>query len=180
MNRPLLILDLDETLVWAADDPAPSVFDFKAFKYFVTKRPHLNTFLDRAFEWFEVAVWTSSDDLYASRIVNQVFADVAQLQFVWTRVKCTQRYDEETRELYFLKDLKKVKRKGFDLCRVLILDDSPEKAHRHYGNYIGVRSFEGQSNDQELLDILPFLDWLKDRPDFRRVEKRNWRTQRFP
>ncbi len=178
MNRPLLILDLDETLVWAADDQRPAVFDFKAFRYFVTNRPHLDVFVDRVFEWFELAVWTSSDGLYASRIVSQVFASGAELQFVWSRSKCTERYDQETREPYYLKDLNKVKRKGFDLRRVLILDDSPEKVHRHYGNHIWVRPFEGQPNDQELFDILPFLDWLKDQPDFRRIEKRNWRTQR--
>jgi Dullard-like phosphatase family protein len=179
LNRPLLILDLDETLVWAADEQRPAVFDFKAFRYFVTKRPHLDTFLDRVFEWFEVAVWTSSDDLYASQIVSEVFADGARLRFVWTRSKCTERFDEETREPYYLKNLKKLKRQGFDLRRVLILEDSPEKVHRHYGNLICVRPFEGQPNDQELLDILPFLDWLRNQPDIRRVEKRNWRTQRF-
>ena len=47
--------------------------------------------------------------------------------FVWSRTRCTPRFDYERWEKLYLKDLKKVKRRGYDLDRVLIVDDSPEK-----------------------------------------------------
>jgi RNA polymerase II subunit A small phosphatase-like protein len=58
---------------------------------------------------------------------------------------------------------------------VLIIDDSPEKVRQHYGNHLQLTPFEGQASDRDLLDVIPFLEWLKDRDDFRRIEKRGWR-----
>ena len=113
-------------------------------------------------------------------MVQEVFGDSPKLRFVWARSRCTQRFDNETREYYFAKNLKKVMRKGFDLARVLIIDDSPEKVRRHYGNHLRLRPFEGQKDDRELLDVLPFLDWLAGREHFREIEKRGWRNASGP
>ena len=38
--------------------------------------------------------------------------------------------------------------------------------------------FLGDSGDTELLDVLPFLGWIRGERNFRAVEKRNWRTHR--
>lgn len=178
MERPLLVLDLDETIVWAAEEQPPSGFDFKAFEYFVTKRPHLDTFLQAVRKCYDLAVWSSSGDSYANRVVKEVFGDSPELRFVWARSRCTQRLDNETREYYFAKNLQKVKRIGFDLARVLIIDDSPEKVRGHFGNHLRLRAFEGQPGDRELLDVLPFLEWLAGRENFREIEKRGWRNAR--
>jgi RNA polymerase II subunit A small phosphatase-like protein len=124
--RPLLILDLDETLVWATEDKQDGICDFRAFRYYVTKRPHLDRFLETVSLWFKLAVWTSSGEDYAAIVVGEIFNDVT-LEFVWASSRCTQRYDGETRQYYSLKNLKKVQRKGFPLGRVLAIDDSPEK-----------------------------------------------------
>ena len=69
--RPLLILDLDETLLWATPNEPPT-HDFRAFHYYVTKRPHLDVFLASAFDWFDVAVWTSSGEHYAEAVVDRL------------------------------------------------------------------------------------------------------------
>lgn len=177
MEPALLILDLDETLLWAAKEPPEAGYDFRVFRYFVTRRPHLEVFLDRVFSWFDVAVWTSSGQDYAGQVVAEIFDDPAALKFVWTASRCTQRFDAESREPYSLKDLKKVRRKGFPLGRVLMIDDSPEKLGRNYGNHLRLNPFEGDPDDRELLDVLPFLGWIKDQPDFRVIEKRTWRDR---
>ena len=65
VERPLLILDLDETLLWATPDEPDVPYDFRVFGYYATKRPHLTTFLEKAFSWFDMAVWTSSGGDYA-------------------------------------------------------------------------------------------------------------------
>lgn len=68
-----------------------------------------------------------------------------------------------------------MKKQGFDLKRVLMIDDSPEKLSQHYGNLMHVRPFEGDMSDTELIDIIPFLEWIADQPNFRSIEKRGWR-----
>lgn len=179
MNRPLLILDLDETLIWATDSDPGRQGDFRVAGYSVTKRPFLNEFLDYAFEDFDIAVWTSATGRYARPIVAEVFRGRARLKFVWLRHKCTPRLNPDTQQAFHLKDLRKVRRRGYDLERVLIVDDSPETARRNYGNLLQVAAFEGQADDRELADVIPFLRWIKDQPQFRSLEKRDWRTRRF-
>jgi len=176
-ERPLLILDLDETLVWATREASEAPFDFRVFGYYVTKRPHLQTFLENVFLWFDVAVWTSSGEHYASAVVAELFGDPSKLLFVWSSSRCTERIDRDSGEQYNLKDLKKVKRMGFTLTRSLMIDDSPEKLRRQYGNHLRLLPFEGDPDDRELLDVLPFLDWIRTQDDFRRIEKRNWRKR---
>jgi RNA polymerase II subunit A small phosphatase-like protein len=167
---------LDETIIWATEEKPDDGFDFRIFRYFVKKRPHLDTFLHTVRQWYDLAVWSSSGEEYASLVVQEVFGDALKLRFVWARPRCTKRFDEENREHYFIKDLKKVKRQGLDLARVLIIDDSPEKVQRNFGNHLRLQPFEGQSGDRELLDVLPFLEWLASRENFRKIEKRGWRS----
>ena len=99
MNRPLLILDLDETIVWATEEEPYDGFDFRTTRYFVKKRPHLEEFLRTVRQWYDLAVWSSSGDGYASQVVHNVFGDGNTLRFAWGRSRCTEGYDEETREL---------------------------------------------------------------------------------
>lgn len=124
---------------------------------------------------FRVAVWTSSGELYAQQIVTALFADPAQLHFIWSRRRCTTRLQAEWHEYVHVKNLKKVKQRGYPLERVLIIDDSPEKLIHQYGNLIRVKPFEGQRDDQELRLLMPYLLHLKDQPNLRKIEKRNWR-----
>lgn len=175
MEHALLILDLDETIIWATEEDTSEGFDFWAFEYRIRKRPHLDAFLRDVARWYHLAVWSSSGDEYARMVVEHVFRGEIPIRFVWARSRCTRRLSEITGEVYFVKDLKKVKRQGFDLARVLLIDDSPEKVERNYGNHLRLRVYEGQSDDRELLDVLPFLKWLKDQEDFRKIEKRQWR-----
>jgi RNA polymerase II subunit A small phosphatase-like protein len=179
MEPAFLILDLDETLLWATKELPEAEFDFQVFGYFATKRPHLEVFLESIFTWFDVAVWTSSGEDYARQVIAEIFDDPAALKFVWSASRCTQRFDAKTGEPFSLKDLKKVRRKGYVLDRVLMIDDSPEKLGRNYGNHLQLRPFEGNPNDSEFLNVLPFLGWIKDQPNFRVIEKRTWRNRRF-
>jgi TFIIF-interacting CTD phosphatase-like protein len=55
----LLILDLDETLIHAAEKPLLQQANFSVYDYHVYKRPYLDTFLTTCLDCFDVAVWTS-------------------------------------------------------------------------------------------------------------------------
>lgn len=178
MDRALLILDLDETLVYATTERGEVDHDLQIFDYFVTKRPHLDEFLDRIFLWFDVAVWTSSGSSYAAQLVSGLFPDPDRLQFVWDGRRCTVRRDLSTDRYYTIKDLKKVKRRGYDLERVLMIDDTPRKLRRQYGNHLMLAAFEGDPDDRELLAVLPYLEWLSRQENLRTIDKRKWRQWR--
>ena len=176
MDPALLILDLDETLVYARQALDEHEYSFRTARYYVSVRPHVSEFLESVFDWFCVAVWTSAGEDYGRQVIAEVFPDPEALEFAWFSDRCTRRYDPELREHFWLKDLKKVRRVGFPLGRVLMIDDESRKLKRHYGNHLAIRPFLGDSDDTELLDVLPFLDWIRGKPNFRAVEKRNWRS----
>lgn len=177
-HRILLVLDLDETLVYASETPLPRA-DFQVGPYHVVKRPFVVEFLRQADQWFDLAVWTSSGGGYAEEVIPLVFGDVAaRLKFVWCRDRCTRRYDEPTGEYCYVKPFRKLKRLGYDLDRVLVIDDSPEKHQQNYGNLLRVTPFTGDPQDTELRDLLPFLDRVRHLADVRAVEKRGWHSDR--
>lgn len=174
-NKKLLILDIDETLLFAAEEQLERKEDFRAGQYLVYKRPHLEEFLARCLEWFEVAVWTSSSPAYAKEVIENIFEDTSVLSFVWASDRCTWSYDTELQEYYWQKILKKVKRKGYDLNHVIAIDDTPEKYANSYGNLVRIAPYEGQDEDTELKSLVVYLDRLRLVENVRKIEKRNWR-----
>jgi len=174
MTQALLILDLDETLMHARETALEWHEDFRIGPYFVYRRPFLENFLEQVSKSFRLAVWTSSSPEYALEAVPNLIPSHISLEFVWTSERCTTHLNMETFERYWIKDLRKVKRRGYPLERVLMLDDSPEKLERHYGNWLPVSPFEGDPADTALHDILPVLERLSSLENVRRVEKRFW------
>ena len=172
----MLILDLDETLIYASETPLARQPDFVVGPYVAYVRPFFPEFLRFAREYFAIAVWTSSSDGYASAVADNLFTGV-DLEFVWSRSRCTRRFDHEMFEEVWIKNLVKSKRRGFPLERTLVIDDSPEKLPRHYGNLIRVISWQGKTDDTQLRDLIPFLKWLHPAENYRRIEKRDWRIQ---
>ena len=72
-ERKLLILDLDETLIYATEEKLEREPDFIVGQYFIYKRPFVSEFLEFCFENFEVAAWTSSTRNYAVEIIEKAF-----------------------------------------------------------------------------------------------------------
>lgn len=174
-NRPLLILDLDETLIYATKTGLDRDADFQVGPYRVYRRPGLGQFLAEVSAHYELAVWTSSSPNYAAAVRSAIFSDALPLAFCWASDRCTYRRDLDTDSWVQAKKLVKLKRLGYRLERILVVDDSPEKHRGNYGNLVRVKPFEGDSDDGELLQLLPYLRVLHAEPDFRRIEKRFWR-----
>lgn len=181
----LLILDLDETLIYATADPQNQDWDFEIPPYKVYKRPGLHDFLKELTTYFEVAVWSSAGDEYVQKVVDHIFPDSYKLQFVWGRSKATLQVDHQTMDdlgysdyfnhMHYVKRLTKVKNRGYDLKRVLIIDDTPRKSKYNYGNAIHPTPFEGDKNDCELPMLLDYLKELSTEPNMRSIEKRFWK-----
>jgi TFIIF-interacting CTD phosphatase-like protein len=176
MRKKLLILDLDETVVFATEQKLARDEDFRVAEYFVYKRPGLDRFISFAFEHFNLAVWTASGSAYADAVINRVFGGVEQLEFARSRQRCTWRTHPELRIGYWIKDLKKVRRLGHPPNNVVIVDDSSRKLERSYGNHVPMLPFHGDAADNELENLEHYLLWLKRVPDVRSVDKRSWRS----
>jgi RNA polymerase II subunit A small phosphatase-like protein len=180
--RILLILDLDETLLWATDRPIDAEPAHRAFDYGIYWRPGLHTFIQRTATLFRLAVWTSSSGDYADLVCEPIFRDVS-LEFVWARDRCTRMLDYASEpyhrpEPYYAKRLGKLRKYGYDLQRVLVVDDTPEKHSKNYGNLITVKAFEGDPMDRELAFLAQYLEELAVvSGDVRRPEKRGWRSR---
>jgi RNA polymerase II subunit A small phosphatase-like protein len=183
-EKPLLILDLDETLLHAVDSedkkndkPLPGVaIDFWVGPIMVYRRPHLAEFLSRVWQHYDVAVWSSGGKDYVEGAVKVIMADHPQPLFVWTSSRCTRRVDFDPYREYNFKNLQKLS-KRFDKNRMLIVDDSPEKCIRNYGSAIYIKEFVGDQADEELLHLADYLESLADAPNFRSIEKRGWRNR---
>lgn len=176
-SKKLLILDLDETLIYATEASLPRQADFLVEPYYIYKRPFLDVFLKNSLDWFEVAVWTSSTPSYAIAIVSAIFENPKTLSFVWASDRCTVVYDLEWFQYYNRKNLKKVKRKGYPLESIVAVDDTPQKWERSYGNLVRVTPFEGDETDDELKYLLLYLEQLRYAENIRSVEKRFWRNR---
>lgn len=175
-NRILLVLDLDETLVFSSEAPLAHVqADHRTCGYYVHRRPGLENFLVAVKEHFDLAFWSAAGTDYVCRLVPDLLYGLSiEPVFVWSAPRCTRRYDPETQEVYYIKDFNKLRRRGLDLRRALIVDDLERNCQRNYGNAIYIKSFEGDQNDRELYRLASYLVTIKDLDNVRSVEKRDW------
>ncbi len=176
-NKILLVLDLDETLIHATERKLEIDFDFQYADYFIYRRPNLKWFLESMSADFKLAVWSSADDKYVEEIVEKIKPENIEFEFVWGRTRCTTKRDYELDEYVHEKRLKKVKKKGFSIERILMIDDSPEKTKDNYGNAVYVSAFEGDQNDSELKTLAEYLKSIKSSSNVRSFEKRGWKNK---
>lgn len=81
--------------------------------------------------------WPASGDNRATQIVERVLPG-RTLEFVWSNRRCTVARDWTTGAYRTLKDLRKLKRKGYPLEAIVAVDDTPAKHARNYGNLVAV------------------------------------------
>jgi len=184
MKKNLLILDLDETLIHSilSGDMNITYDDYKnSFPvldgiYLTKSRPHLKTLLKYAFGNFKVAVWTAAEEDYGLAILKSIGIDINELEFFYSSKNCTPRYIYDggvSSEIIYLKNLNKLKRKGYDLNNVIMVDDKAVGLKNSYSNLIEIKPYYG-GDDEELLKLIDFLDTLKFKDNIRKIEKRGW------
>jgi RNA polymerase II subunit A small phosphatase-like protein len=173
--RPLLILDVDETLIFGAESVLDRLADFRVGPFHIYRRPHLAEFLATCYKSYDLAIWSSGTSDYVGGIANQIGLPLFQWRFVWGRERCTPRQNPETHEIDYIKDLKKVKRLGYHLDRILFVDDTAAKLSRNFGNAIYIAPYFGATSDDELPILAQYLHSIRKIENFRLLEKRGWR-----
>lgn len=185
MNKPLLILDLDETLIYSRHIKEYNNEDYDFLiddTFYVKKRPHVEDFLLDISQHFDLAVWTAASNGYGQRIVEELFnKNNLEILFFRSRNHCVSKDylrvgDDYYPQGYFIKDLNKIKKK-FNLDRVLMVDDLKLSLQRNYGNLVHVTPFNGDSKDTHLLFLKDYLISIKDEENLRKIEKRFWKDE---
>ncbi|CAM6103109.1 unnamed protein product [Calypogeia fissa] len=156
-GRKTLVLDLDETLVHSSFKPVPH-YDFsimvevegKLCSVYVIKRPGVDRFLEAMAKVFEVVVFTASLRKYADPLLDIL----DQHNSIRHR-----RYRESCRQMEggLVKDLTML---GRDLCKVIIVDNSPHSYMLQPANAIPIGTFIDDMRDRQLLDLLPDLEQI--------------------
>lgn len=182
--KSLLILDIDETLIHTEErllyqkTASKKNYDFETefdgVLFSTVKRPFLKEFIDYAFSNFNIAIWTAATRDYAESILKNIGINEDDLIFFYCEENCTIRRDMESMKTYGVKNLNKLRKKGIDLERVLIVDDIAETAINNYGNLIHIKGFYDDLNDVELLKLISYLEKIKHESSYRKIDKRGW------
>jgi Dullard-like phosphatase family protein len=176
---PILVLDLDETLLHSSlQAPEPQYahlyqyslnvyVDHVPCTFYVSERPYLKNFMKRVCDWYRVVIFTASVKHYADPVIDRLYYS-DKISARYFRDSCKQF------EGMFIKDLNTVVNQlcGSEngLKRCVIIDNSPISYLWHQENAIPCVSWMADNdNDQELLNLLPFLEALRFTADVRNV-----------
>lgn len=168
-----LVLDLDETLVHSSFKEIPDpdfkidivLDDMSQHTVYVRKRPGVDYFMKKVSEKFEVVVFTASLAKYADPLLDVLDPDNV-VKYRLFREACVYHHGN------FVKDLTHL---GRSLESTIIVDNSPFSYKFQPTHAIPIASWFQDTEDRQLLDLLPFLDDLESAPDVAPVLKRaNW------
>lgn len=156
-NKKCLVLDLDETLVHSsfkylrsADFVIPVEIDGQIHHVYVIKRPGVDEFLEKVGKLYEVVVFTASVSKYGDPLLNKLDTSKSVFHRLY-RDSC---YNYQGN---FIKNLSQLGRKLED---TIIIDNLPQSYLFHPANAVPISSWFSDSHDNELLDLLPFLEDL--------------------
>lgn len=172
-GRKTLVLDLDETLVhssfnhtWNADFVIPVEIEGLMHDVYVVKRPGVDEFLEKMSSMYEVIVFTASVGKYGDPLLDRLDPH-GRVHHRLFRESC-QQYNGS-----FIKNLEIL---GRPLADTVIVDNSPAAYVLQPFNAVPVSSWFSDIHDNELLDMVPFLDELATQyvPNVTTVLRSEW------
>jgi RNA polymerase II subunit A small phosphatase-like protein len=169
-TKKTLILDIDETLVHSGYTPQNRTPDitlniklngFNRIVY-VFKRPYVDEFLQEMSNIFEIVTFTASLSQYAGPLLDELdkFHTVSHRLF---RENCI------SQKGIFIKDLRKI---GKELKNIIIIDNNPMSYITNIDNGIPILTWYDNSNDDELMKLIPILKYLANVDDVRPIIKK--------
>lgn len=182
VKRKTLVLDMDETLIQSqiiyhgrrrrTPPVLPVGYDHRFYipqcdaTVYVFKRPHVDFFLDRVAEWYNIVVYTAAKEIYASKVLDFLDAGRNILNRRLFRQDCIDIWGMRAKFVSMCSE---------DLANVLLLDDSHMENSFNVGNALHINPYFKGSQDSELLCMLPVLDALRFTKDVRSILGRTTR-----
>ena len=175
-NKPLLVMDLDETMVSVHSIPSVScislppshsnefIIPLAEETLHVIKRPFLDRFLLEIKKYFNICCFTSAQKEYADRILERIDPEHKIFSYRLYRTDCriVPFKCREGKGLgnklkgTLIKDLRTL-REIKELSQIVIVDDNFMHFGMQMDNGILVSPFYGSSQDKELLFLLDYL-----------------------
>lgn len=181
-NQKTLILDLDETLVFAcplaqrpdkiiyleeSDHPSGSgqiLTEGNVPQVGIKIRPYTEEFLKKMKEHFEIIVYTASMGSYAQAVVKELDPHNKYISYVLDRSRCFQ-----TKNGFFIKDLRILKNR--DLKNMIIVDNLVHSFGFQLDNGVPILEWKGNNKDQELKFLMEYLISAKSYDDVREYNR---------
>jgi len=156
-GRKCLVLDLDETLVHSSFQPVdkydfliPVEIEGNVYQVYVAKRPHVDEFLKKMGEVYEVVIFTASLSKYADPVLDLL--DIHKvIDYRLFREHCTCIND------IYVKDMSIM---GRPIESVFIIDNSPHAYSLQPESAFPCTSWFDDYEDNELLEFIPILQDL--------------------
>jgi len=166
VNPLVLVMDLDETLVHSTWEK-PSFFDTNyaslqtadGITFYVYKRPCMEEFLFQAARYYEIVLFTASQQDYADQIIEYIDPN-HYISRRYYRNSCVR--DEDG----YVKDLRVLRK---DMARVVAIDDSPIAYKLTPNNAVRIRPWKNdKKEDDSLLQCLKIIDDVRFSQDVRK------------
>jgi TFIIF-interacting CTD phosphatase-like protein len=181
-SLPMVILDLDETLIHALNkdemanmnkgdrDRLKQIPSYNMDDYYaIFERPYLQTFLDFLFKNFRVSVWTAASKDYALFIIKNIILQSKperHIEWIFFAYHCdiSKKIKKSIKDLSMLWGIYQIK--DVNPSNTVIIDDNEEVFSANgEGNCISIKPFEilkpNSNRDNELKKMIPFLLSMK-------------------
>lgn len=170
-TKPVLIIDLDETLIHATMGRkfGDNVFTIKSrthgnVVFSVTIRPHAHEFLETVAQHYTLVLFTAAEQTYADECIKLL--DPHKTLFT---LKLYKRNCLSIDKKFNIKDLRMFR--NIPMNEILILDNNPVCYLLQPANAIPVTSFYFDAEDAELMKLARILSIVAPMPDKQEVLK---------
>lgn len=172
-NKPILVLDLDNTLVYPTNKKPLEYtheitikFGGKYQSLWLIERPCLQQFIDDLYKYFEIIVFTAGIRQYGMKVLKKIDSK-SRIKYLLDRRYCTVYGKNSKNQDLYIKNLHAL---GRDLKKTIIIDDREYSYILNKTNGQWIPPFNGEIDDDALIKLRDYLLSIRDLEDFRNRE----------